>query len=185
MGLHTAKHGLDLPINGTPNQKIESAPSCTSVAIMAADFHGMKPKMLVQEGDSVKRGQKLFEDRKNVGVFFTAPGAGTLKAINRGAKRALQSIVIEINASEKAGEPAEPSKWSGFTCRIRSLDLSSSSPLQPGSLSVRHTQIPLYYGNGFRASHRRRRHGPRGATGGVRIRPSGGLQTHRRHHLSL
>ena len=103
MGLHTAKNGLDLPITGAPDQTIETAPSCTSVAVIAADFHGMKPRMLVQTGESVKRGQTLFEDRKNPGVFFTAPGAGTVTAINRGAKRVLQSVVIELNSNERSG----------------------------------------------------------------------------------
>ena len=107
MGLHTAKKGLDLPITGTPNQSIEDAPSSTLVAIVAADFHGMKPRMMAQVGDPVKRGQTLFEDRKNPGVFFTSPGAGTLKAINRGAKRALQSVVIELNANERSGNLSE------------------------------------------------------------------------------
>lgn len=103
MGLHKVNKGLDLPISGSPNQTIENAPAPNSVAIMAADFHGMKPKMEVQVGDSVKRGQLLFEDRKNPGVLFTSPGAGTVTAVNRGAKRALQSVVIELNANEKSG----------------------------------------------------------------------------------
>ena len=60
------------------------------------DYVGMKPKMLVAEGDKVKLGQGLFEDKKNPGVIFTAPGAGTIKAIHRGEKRVLQSVVIEL-----------------------------------------------------------------------------------------
>ena len=69
----------------------------SKVAIVAADFPNMKPKMMVAVGDSVQCGQALFEDRKNPGVLFTAPGAGTVSAINRGAKRALQSVVIDLN----------------------------------------------------------------------------------------
>ena len=59
--------------------------------------------MAVDVGDEVKRGQLLFEDRKNPGVLFTSPGAGTVTAINRGAKRALLSMVIELNDAEKSG----------------------------------------------------------------------------------
>ncbi len=104
MGLHKVKKGLELPISGAPSQSIEDAPTPNCVAIMAADFHGMKPKMEIQVGDSVKRGQLLFEDRKNPGVLFCSPGAGTVKAVNRGAKRALQSVVIELNDNEKSGK---------------------------------------------------------------------------------
>ena len=49
----------------------------------------MKPSMRVKVGDEVRRGQVLFEDRKTEGVRFTSPGAGTVAAINRGARRAL------------------------------------------------------------------------------------------------
>jgi Na+-transporting NADH:ubiquinone oxidoreductase subunit A len=55
--------------------------------------------MHVNEGDQVKRGQLLFEDRKAEGVRFTAPGAGTVKAVNRGEKRVFQSLVIELTDS--------------------------------------------------------------------------------------
>jgi Na+-transporting NADH:ubiquinone oxidoreductase subunit A len=44
------------------------------LAILGMDYVGMKPKMLVAEGDKVKLGQALFEDKKNPGVIFTAPG---------------------------------------------------------------------------------------------------------------
>ena len=45
--------------------------------------------MKVREGDVVKKGQVLFEDKKNPGVVFTAPASGTITVINRGEKRVL------------------------------------------------------------------------------------------------
>jgi Na+-transporting NADH:ubiquinone oxidoreductase subunit A len=99
------KKGLDVPITGEPKQTVSPAKSVDHVAIVAADFIGMKPKMICEEGSTVKRGQPLFEDRKNPGVFHTSPGAGTIIKINRGAKRVLQSVVIELNENERAGTP--------------------------------------------------------------------------------
>ncbi len=98
----TIKKGLDLPITGEPKQKIEDGNEVKTVAVLGHDYIGMKPKMLVQEGDTVKLGQVLFSDKKNPGVDITSPGAGVVKAINRGAKRVLQSVVIELkgNAQE-------------------------------------------------------------------------------------
>jgi len=93
----TIKKGLDLPITGEPKQVIEEGNSVNSVAILGLDFVGMKPTMAVSEGDKVKLGQVLFSDKKNPGVNFTSPGAGVVKSINRGDKRALQSIVIELS----------------------------------------------------------------------------------------
>ena len=62
--------GLDLPISGSPINTISDEPKVSSVALLSNDFIGMKPTMLVKEGDSVKVGQKIFEDKKNIGVFF-------------------------------------------------------------------------------------------------------------------
>jgi Na+-transporting NADH:ubiquinone oxidoreductase subunit A len=91
--------GLDLPIMGGPEQKIENGNSVGTVAILGMDFVGMKPKMHVVEGDEVKLGQVLFEDKKNASVKFTSPGAGIVKTIHRGVRRVLQSVVIELKGS--------------------------------------------------------------------------------------
>jgi Na+-transporting NADH:ubiquinone oxidoreductase subunit A len=95
------KKGLDLPISGKPEQTISDANSISSVAILGNDYVGMKPTMLVEEGQQVRLGQALFSDKKNPGVQFTSPGAGTVKAINRGAKRVLQSVIIELEGEEE------------------------------------------------------------------------------------
>ena len=90
------RRGLDLPINGNPEQIISEAPAARTVAVIGADYHGMKPTMEVKEGDVVKLGQLLFTDKKKPGVRYTAPAAGTVAAINRGARRVLQSVVIDV-----------------------------------------------------------------------------------------
>jgi len=95
------KKGLDLPISGIPEQQVSPcAPPC-HVAILGDDYVGMRPTMLVQEGDSVIKGQALFEDKKNPGVIFTAPASGTVVAINRGERRVLQSVVIRIEGDDE------------------------------------------------------------------------------------
>ena len=85
-----------MPISGIPDQQISPGPMPRHVALLGDDYVGMRPTMLVQEGDSVIKGQPLFEDKKNPGVFFTAPASGTVVAINRGERRVLQSVVIRI-----------------------------------------------------------------------------------------
>ncbi len=94
------KKGLEIPINGKPDQTIADANPVTEVAVLGTDYVGMKPTMFVQEGDKVKVGQVLFTDKKNPGVNFTSPGSGVVSAINRGAKRALMSVVIELDGDE-------------------------------------------------------------------------------------
>ncbi len=94
------RRGLDLPISGAPEQVIQEGPQIRSVALVGSDYHGMKPTMAVQVGDKVKKGQLLFTDKKTEGVKYTAPAAGTVAAINRGAKRVLQSVVIDLEGND-------------------------------------------------------------------------------------
>lgn len=98
------KRGLDLPIAGAPQQSITDGKAVRSVAVLGPDYVGMKPTMAVQEGDEVKLGQILFTDKKTAGVQYTAPAAGKVVAINRGHRRALQSVVIEVADQEQAVE---------------------------------------------------------------------------------
>ncbi len=99
------KRGLDLPITGEPDQSgIQQERSARTVATIGFDYVGMKPTMEVQEGDEVKLGQVIFRDKKNPGVNYTALAGGRVAAINRGEKRALQSVVIEVAEQEEAVE---------------------------------------------------------------------------------
>jgi Na+-transporting NADH:ubiquinone oxidoreductase subunit A len=102
MAKHKFRKGLDLPIAGSPEQRVEDGSAVTHVALVADDYPGMRPRMLVAEGDSVKAGQQLFEDRKTPGVFHVSPGAGIVKGVHRGARRALVSVEIELAQSEDA-----------------------------------------------------------------------------------
>ena len=99
--LNKIKKGLDLPISGAPEQQIQSGNAVTQVAVLGEEYIGMRPTMHVQVGDVVKQGQVLFEDKKNPGVKFTAPVSGKIAAVNRGAKRVLQSVVIDVAGDEK------------------------------------------------------------------------------------
>ncbi|MBX2850045.1 MAG: Na(+)-translocating NADH-quinone reductase subunit A [Acidiferrobacterales bacterium] len=94
------KKGLEIPLRGRPDQRVETVADATSVAVLGSDYIGLKPTMLVSEGDTVKLGTPLFEDKKNPGIFVTAPASGKVAEINRGAKRALVSVVIDIEGEE-------------------------------------------------------------------------------------
>jgi len=102
--------GLDLPIAGKPVQSLGDAKSPRTVAVLGPDYVGMKPTMAVREGDRVQCGQELFADKKTPGVVFTAPASGTVSAINRGAKRVLESVVIDVDASSDDARQFDASK---------------------------------------------------------------------------
>ena len=94
------KRGLDLPISGSPDQSVREGKPVRTVAVVGFDYNGMKPTMAVAVGDKVKCGQELFNDKKTPGVLYTAPASGTVVEINRGEKRVLQSVVIEISGDD-------------------------------------------------------------------------------------
>ena len=95
------KKGLDLPISGQCEQVIEDGAPVSRVALVGPDYLGLRPTMAVAEGDTVRLGQLLFEDRRTPGVKYTSPGAGRVAAINRGAKRALRSVVIDLEGDDE------------------------------------------------------------------------------------
>ena len=96
------KRGLDIPLAGAPSGDLDTGVTTRAAGLLGADYHGMKPTMAVQVGDVVKRGDLLFTDKKCEGVRYTSPAGGRVSAINRGAKRAFQSVVVEIDGDEAA-----------------------------------------------------------------------------------
>lgn len=112
----TIRRGLDLPITGSPEQTIHDGPRTRSVAVTGFDYHGMRPTMEVKVGDGVKLGQLLFTDKKTEGVRYTAPAAGTISAINRGERRMLQSVVIDVEGDEaETFKQYDPSRLAGLS----------------------------------------------------------------------
>lgn len=103
MRAHTVKKGLDIPLAGIPEQVVSDAPPVSRVAVLARDFVGLKARVLVEPGESVQLGQPLLEHRTYGDVKFVSPGAGRVEAVHRGAKRALLSVVVELD--DTAGGP--------------------------------------------------------------------------------
>jgi Na+-transporting NADH:ubiquinone oxidoreductase subunit A len=114
LSLHKIKTGLDLPIVGAPAPTIGDGRAPQRVALLAADYVGLRPTTHVAVGDAVRRGQLLLEDKKTPGVRYTAPGAGKVVAINRGERRAFQSVVIELSPTERSGR-SEDVSFRAFT----------------------------------------------------------------------
>jgi len=91
------KKGLDLPVLGAPLQQIKETRETETVAVLAADYVGLKPRLVVQEGDVVALGAPLFFHKDTPDVLVTSPASGRVKAINRGARRVLISVEIEVD----------------------------------------------------------------------------------------
>lgn len=96
------QRGLNIPLAGALSEaSIKNGPAVTQVAVLAKEFVGLKPKMLVRAGDSVKVGTPLFFDKRDPEVIFTSPASGTVLGINRGPRRALLSVSIQMEGASE------------------------------------------------------------------------------------
>jgi len=94
------KKGLDIPLAGEPKQSVYPTVPVKRVALCGLDYAGLKPRLLVSEGDQVGPMDALFIDKRDPAVQYCAPGRGKVIAINRGARRVLHSVVIELESDE-------------------------------------------------------------------------------------
>jgi Na+-transporting NADH:ubiquinone oxidoreductase subunit A len=99
------KKGLDIPMAGPPEQTVRPAPLVKRVALVGDDYVGLRPTMLVQEGERVALGQPVFTDKKNPGFNFTAPGCGKVAAIHRGPKRRFEALIIDLDGDDELRFP--------------------------------------------------------------------------------
>ncbi len=90
-------------MEGEPEQIVDEGAAPQAVALMGGDYPGLRPVLRVEEGDRVKLGQALFEDRRCNTIRFTSPTAGVVRKINRGSRRSLLSVVVAPD-----GDEAEP-----------------------------------------------------------------------------
>lgn len=97
------KKGIDLPISGAITDfSIRSFVPQNTVAVVGSDYLGLKPTMFVAEGELVKKGQALFEDKKNPNVVVCAPVSGRIQSIKRGERRKPLSVIIEVQHDDEA-----------------------------------------------------------------------------------
>ncbi len=131
------RKGLDLPVNGVSVQGAVEQVPVRAVALLGADYIGLKPRLLVSEGDVVAAGTPVMIDRDNPTVMMTAPVCGRVQAIHRGARRALVSVVIDVD--DTAAEPidfssvGDPTTPDGLRARLCQSGLWTSFRTRPYS----------------------------------------------------
>src|SRR5688572_24498882 len=96
---HTIKKGFDLRLAGAPERVCADAPEPARVCIETAEFPGIKPKVLVAEGDQVKTGQPLFLDKADRDRVWCSPVTGAVARLDFGERRFLLRVVVENSAA--------------------------------------------------------------------------------------
>jgi Na+-transporting NADH:ubiquinone oxidoreductase subunit A len=100
----TIRKGLDIPISGAATLLLTDARSIETYAVKPTDFVGLTPRLAVEEGDTVYKGDALFVNKHDERIRFTSPVSGRVKAIVRGDKRKLLEVVVEADFKS---EPAD------------------------------------------------------------------------------
>lgn len=88
------KKGLDLQIRGRAADQRLAFPLPETFHVRPSDFRWLIPKLLVQAGDRVEIGTPLFRDKQDERISVVSPVSGTVKAIVRGEKRAIEAVTI-------------------------------------------------------------------------------------------
>ena len=109
------RKGLNIKLKGSAEKALETLPVPATVALKPTDFLGLTPKLSVKPGHKVKAGDALFYDKYHPEILFTAPLGGEVKSVNRGERRKILEVVVEVdkNAGEAEFKKADPGSLSG------------------------------------------------------------------------
>jgi len=101
MANFTISKGLDIKLAGSPEALITQAAEASQVAVYPTEYVGVKPRLKVKEGDSVKRGSPLIFDKKNPSFQVCSPAGGKVLKIEFGKRRLLERIIVEVSKQEE------------------------------------------------------------------------------------
>jgi len=94
------KKGFDLNITGRPLPEMSKREAPDRVALLPEKIPFVKPRLKVKEGDQVKVGSVVFEDKRNPAIQFMSPGGGKVTEIAFGPRRVIQKVVIQLDQTE-------------------------------------------------------------------------------------
>ena len=132
------KRGLDVPVPGAPRQAVADGPAIGHVAVLGADYPGVRFKIAVEVGARVARGQALLIDRHRPEIVVTAPDAGEVAAIERGPRRSLAALVIRRDGDDAVAFDRPAGKSDGEAARA----LLMKSGLWPAFVARPFGRIP-------------------------------------------
>ena len=95
------KKGFSLRITGAPVQQLHLLDTPRHVGMVPEQIPFIKPRLLVNEGDSVAIGTPLFEDKRNTRIRFLSPGGGQVTRIVFGPRRIIREIIIALDKDER------------------------------------------------------------------------------------
>lgn len=95
------RQGLNLNLAGAAKREKISVAAGKTFALQPSSFVGVKPKVVVKEGDKIKAGDALFINKDFPEVKFASPVSGTVVLVERGERRKLLSVRVEADAQQE------------------------------------------------------------------------------------
>ena len=96
------RKGLDVNLKGKASLETMQTKVEGRYALVPDDFYGMKPKVVVKEGDAVEVGDALFVDKNHPEVKFVSPVSGTVALVERGERRKVMSVRVDADGKQEA-----------------------------------------------------------------------------------
>ena len=96
------RKGLDINLKGKAVNTVGGPIGADEYALVPDTFPGLKPKVVVKEGDAVKAGDALFVDKLHPEVKFVSPVSGTVSLVERGDRRKLLSVRVKADGKNES-----------------------------------------------------------------------------------
>lgn len=93
---------MDINLKGKAVNTVGGPIGADEYALVPDTFPGLKPKVVVKEGDAVKAGDALFVDKLHPEVKFVSPVSGTVSLVERGDRRKLLSVRVKADGKNES-----------------------------------------------------------------------------------
>ena len=141
------KKGLTIKLDGEAENKVLNTSDAGAVqvfGIVPDDFVGVKPKMMVREGDEVKAGDALFVNKQYPNVSFVSPVDGKVTDIVRGDRRKVLCVKVEggLAVSEAEKSPIALADAESMVAILAEKGLLGYITQMPYAISANDQELP-------------------------------------------
>ena len=95
------RKGLDINLKGIAAKELVSVKEPGIYSLVPDDFTGVKPKVVVKEGENVLAGGPLFVDKNHPEVKFVSPVSGVVTSVERGERRKVLNIIVKADEKQQ------------------------------------------------------------------------------------
>ena len=95
------RKGLDINLKGIAVKELVSVKEPGIYSLVPDDFTGVKPKVVVKEGENVLAGGTLFVDKNHPEVKFVSPVSGVVTSVERGERRKVLNIIVKADENQQ------------------------------------------------------------------------------------